>query len=108
MGRAGLSMSDLPYFPRAGTYRCFTYPDSMPHIRSISPLTLLASVCVAFLFGCATAPETQPDIKVLAEGNEPAAAAMPASGASAATARPAAARPAAAPSGPQLPPLATL
>ena len=82
----------------------------MPQFRSISPLTLLASACVAFLCSCATpVAETQPDIKVLAEtpagAGEAASAATPASGASAAAAR---ARAPAAPSGPPLPPFATL
>ena len=84
----------------------------MPQFRSISPLTLLASACVAFLCSCATpVAETQPDIRVLAEtpaGNEPAAAATPASGASAAAARASAPRAPALPSGPPLPPFATV
>ena len=83
----------------------------MPQLRPISPLTLLASACVAFLCSCATpGAETQPDIKVLAETPaEPAsAAATPASGASAVAARATAPRPAAAPAGPPLPPFATL
>ena len=82
----------------------------MPQFRSISPLTLFASACVAFLCSCATpVAETQPDIKVLAEtpagAGEAASAATPASGASAVAAR---ARAPAAPSGPPLPPFATL
>ncbi|MCK9684190.1 zinc-dependent metalloprotease [Scleromatobacter humisilvae] len=83
----------------------------MPQSRPISPLTLLAAACVAFLCSCATPEaEIRPDIKVLAETPaEPAsAAATPASGASAVAARASATRPAAAPSGPPLPPFATV
>ena len=93
----------------------------MPQFRSISPLTLLASAGLAFLCSCASTPvaESQPDIKVVAEGapaaGEAASAATPASAASGASASVArasasasAARPAAAPSGPPLPPFASL
>jgi len=83
--------------------------------RPISPLTFLASACVAVLCGCATAPGAEsapPAITVLPDtAAEPAAAASaaaaPASGASAA-ARAGAARAAAAPGGPPLPPFATV
>ena len=87
----------------------------MPQFRPISPLTLLASACVAFLCSCATAPGADsppPAITVLAElaASEPAAAASgaatPASAASAPV-RASAAR-ASAPGGPPLPPFATV
>jgi hypothetical protein len=84
----------------------------MPQFRSISPLTVLASACVALLSSCATAPEAVQAPGTITEvpSGEPAAAASaatPASGASAAAARPGAARPATA-GGPPLPPYATL
>ena len=87
----------------------------MPQIRSISPLTVLASACVFLLSSCATVPESvQPPgtiTEVPPAAAEPAAAASaattPASGASAVAGR-AAPRPAAAPAGPPVPPYATL
>ena len=87
----------------------------MPQFRPISPLTLLASACVAFLFGCATAPgtETAGPAEASAATSEAAsaipAASAPASGASqAAPGRASARNPAAAPSGPPLPAFAAV
>ena len=87
----------------------------MPQFRPISPLTVLASACVAFLFGCATVPGAEPAAPTPAEAAPAAveaasAAAAPASGASQVTAGRAGAphAAAAAPAGPPLPPFATL
>ena len=86
----------------------------MPQFRPLSPLTLLASACVALLCSCASAPvaETQPDIRVLPDAagaaSEPASSASGVARAGATTQRPATARQAAAPSGPPLPPFAAL
>jgi len=87
----------------------------MPQFRSISPLTLLASACVAFLCSCATAPATDAAQATTAAEAAPAAteaasAVAAASGASqAAPGRVSAVRnAAAAPSGPPLPPFATV
>ena len=89
----------------------------MPQFRPISPPTLLACACVAFLVGCATVPGGEPAASAApaeaaaAAGEAASAAAAPASGASqAAGARAGAPRaPAvAAPGGPPLPPFATL
>ena len=86
----------------------------MPQIRSIPPLTVLASACAALLCSCATAPEAVQAPGTITEvaAAEPvttaaSAAATPASGASAPAAKPGAARPVAA-GGPPLPPFATL
>ncbi len=59
----------------------------MPQFRSISPLTLLASACVAFLCSCASTPGTegQPEIRVLPEASS---ASEPASASSGAVAQP--------------------
>jgi Met-zincin/Domain of unknown function (DUF5117) len=86
----------------------------MPQFRPISPLTVLASACVALLCSCATAPGSEPPAVIVvtdaapATGEAASAAAASASGASQAAGRANAARPAAAPSGPPLPPFATL
>ena len=87
----------------------------MPQIRPISPLTVLASACVALLVGCATAPgadtATPADAAPAADTAASAApaASAPASGASqAAAARASARNPVATPSGPPLPPFATV
>ena len=85
----------------------------MPQFRSISPLTFLATACVAVLCGCATTPgadPAQPAITVLPEAgaaSEPAGTAST-PGAAASGARTGAARAPAAPSGPPLPPFATV
>jgi hypothetical protein len=111
--RTGLSLTDFTYFSRTGTIRPFTYPDSMPHLRSISPLTVLASAGLAFLCGCATAPGADTGaVAVAAPAAEAAsapAAALAASAASQPAGRASAARNAAAPvGGPPLPPYAVL
>ncbi len=82
----------------------------MPQFRPISPLTLLASACVALLCSCATAPgETPPPAAepAVAASEAASAAAAPASGASA-PGRVSAQRGPAVPSGPPLPPFATV
>ena len=92
----------------------------MPQFRPTSPLTLLASACVALLCSCAATPvaEGQSDARTVAEtapaASEPASAASgaaPSASAGAARApavRASAPRVAAAPSGPPLPPFASL
>ena len=86
----------------------------MPQFRSISPLTLLASASLAFLLGCATTPGTDGAQAVASEApaapaEAASAAAAPASGASqAAPGRLSAQRNPVAPSGPPLPPFATV
>ena len=87
----------------------------MPQFRSISPLTLLASACVAFLCSCATTPgadRPSPTSRCCAEAgaaSEPAAPRRAGSGGQRGRrTSAAAARPAAAPSGPPLPPFATV
>ena len=82
----------------------------MPQFRPISPLTVLASACVAFLVGCATAPPTENAAAEVAPAAEAApSAAAPASGASqAAGGRASARNAAAAQAGPPLPPFATV
>jgi len=90
----------------------------MLEFRPISPLTVLASACAAFLVGCATAP-TAPTAENAAPAEAAPAAAEPASAASAAapasgasqvaTGRVSAARnPTAVPSGAALPPFAAV
>ena len=83
----------------------------MPQFRPVSPLTVLASACVAFLVGCASAPPADNASTAEAAPAAEAApsAAAPASGASqAAGGRASARNAAAAPSGPPLPPFATV
>jgi hypothetical protein len=88
----------------------------MPQFRSISPLTVLASACVAFLCSCATPPAADgaAPVATAAEATRPAAseaassAAAPASGASHPAGRASAARSPMSSSGPPLPPFATL
>ena len=85
----------------------------MPHTRPLSPLTFLASACLAILSGCATAPAGEGAASAAAAPAAPAAsAAGPAKAASQPAARTAAARAAAAATpaagGPPLPPFATL
>ena len=108
---AGLSLTDLPDFRHAGTIPFFTYPDPMPQFRPISPSILLASAGLAFLCSCATVPGTETSSGPEA-ASEPApaaavAASAPASSASQAAVTRSAIRPAA-PSGPPLPPFATV
>ena len=89
----------------------------MPQIRSIPPLTALASAGLALLCSCATVPEAGQSAEAASAPGEAAsatAAAAPASGASAAALRPGlvVARPGVAhpapPGGASLPPFATV
>ncbi len=82
----------------------------MPQFRPISPLTVLASACVAFLVGCATAPPAENAVAEAAPAAEAVpSAAAPASGASqAAGGRVSARNTASAQAGPPLPPFATV
>ena len=87
----------------------------MPQFRSISPLTVLASACVVFLFGCAAGPGAGTPATATASEPVPAAsdaasaASAPANAASQAAAiRVSAQRNPVAPGGPPLPPFATV